>query len=226
MSLSKKNPWRQVRDEREAVVEKAWKKLRNKYGIKAGYDRISIQPGWIQLVDQTLGEMIAAGWDRELHQLKQKFCALVIYIGAANRDVIEAIRRGIALSVQSCEYCGEPHELTIPRSGSALCLQCYNKEMDIIGRSEVFWRVRFYSPNSLDEKHGCFEAVEDDSDNIHVWDVGERLLVRHANKDGRLTNRYETRREAAEAASQAAKTWKPKVTELPDDYLKQIYGDV
>lgn len=89
-----------------------------------------IGEGWFTTVAHALRQLVAAGWDRELEQVKQKFCGLRIYLGDSyahdeNRPEFEAIIRHAEYQcAQICEFCGEPHFLTIPRSGMALCKEC------------------------------------------------------------------------------------------------------
>ncbi len=93
-----------------------------------GFD---IGPGWLPIVEQALDEMIAAGWDRQLDQTKQKFCTLRLYLrpqvgrDAASHEAIEAaVDRAVAECDYTCEDCGRPHGLEVPRSGVALCPDC------------------------------------------------------------------------------------------------------
>lgn len=91
---------------------------------QCGFD---IGPGWLPIVERALDEMIAAGWDRDLQQVKQKFCGLRIYIGESNEAIVAAIHKAEAECAKSCEHCGKPHGLEIPKLGSALCEECRSR---------------------------------------------------------------------------------------------------
>ncbi len=84
--------------------------------------------GWQQVVEDALDRMIAVGWNKELDQVKSKFCSLRIYIGKASDDVFAIIDETTALCDTMCEECGKPHELIVPRSGTALCETCKEGE--------------------------------------------------------------------------------------------------
>lgn len=87
-----------------------------------------IGAGWIPTVVVTLDKMIAAGWDRDLSQVKQKFGGLRIYTGWVSPPVQQIISAAEATCDKLCEWCGEPHGLNIPLSGTALCPECRETE--------------------------------------------------------------------------------------------------
>lgn len=77
-------------------IEAYWDETRKRidvmldgYGIKKVRCGVSIGPGWLPVVHKALGQMIEAGWDKELHQVKQKFCQLRIYIGEGMYDNVD-----------------------------------------------------------------------------------------------------------------------------------------
>ena len=84
--------------------------------------------GWLETVEATLDEMIGAGWDRVLQQVKSKFCGLRIYIGKADREVRDLISAAEELCSRMCEQCGAQHGLKIPMTGIALCPECKDKK--------------------------------------------------------------------------------------------------
>ena len=88
--------------------------------------------GWLPIVEEALDKMIAAGWDKQLDQVKQKFCGLRIYTGIASDEVRKIIAKAEAKANIACEHCGQPHGLEIPRGGIALCPACEAKDMAAI----------------------------------------------------------------------------------------------
>ncbi len=65
------------RDISKAAAEMILKKfdiLEPRCGFSTG-------PGWVRPIEKCFEKMIAAGWNKDLAQVKQKFCQLRIYIG-------------------------------------------------------------------------------------------------------------------------------------------------
>lgn len=83
-----------------------------------------IGPGWLPVVFATLTEMIDAGWNKDLHQVKEKFCGLRIYIGEADGEIYDIIHEAERKCSTMCESCGKPHGLKIPKTGMAACERC------------------------------------------------------------------------------------------------------
>jgi hypothetical protein len=84
--------------------------------------------GWMPIVENALKKMIAAGWNKDLYQVKQKFCGLRIYIGSPwdNEGAVnDIIKEAESKAAEACESCGKPHGLEIPRAGQAMCEECY-----------------------------------------------------------------------------------------------------
>ncbi len=114
---SRQAMWDKVRARAKAFLESR--------GIAFPRSGFGILPGWQDAVEHALDEMIAAGWDKDLHQVKQKFGGLRIYVAPfANDEVRAIIKRTEALVDTLCEYCGNLHGRTIPLSGNALCPDC------------------------------------------------------------------------------------------------------
>lgn len=108
-------------------------RIMNRLGIEEPRCGFGIGLGWMPVVERALEEMIAAGWDRELHQVKQKFCGLRIYIGAGQwtrgdelrpTSIGAAILRAEKECESICEVCGKEREKKGTRSGWALCDAC------------------------------------------------------------------------------------------------------
>ena len=95
--------------------------------IKPPQCGFSIGDGWFPIVEVALEKMVAAGWDHDLQQVKQKFCGLRIYIGDTNQRIDEIISWAEALCWRACEHCGKPHGIDFRGFGGwgeALCEEC------------------------------------------------------------------------------------------------------
>jgi hypothetical protein len=102
------------------------------YSGYAGY----VRKGWIPILDRLAEDLIALGWDRTLHQVKQKFGGLCFYTGRLPSATFEAVRHRIdeamAESRRTCEECGAPGR-TAPVGGpdgwvETLCPRCFERE--------------------------------------------------------------------------------------------------
>lgn len=79
-----------------------------KYDVKYPYCGASVGPGWVPLVDRLIARLIDFGWDRDCHQIKEKFGGLRFYIGAGSEELWSAIDDAEKESVRTCEECGAP----------------------------------------------------------------------------------------------------------------------
>jgi hypothetical protein len=70
----------------------------------------SIGPGWYSLVANLINELIETGWDKEIHQVKEKFGGLRFYIGYGDDKIYKIISKYESLSYKTCEDCGEEGE--------------------------------------------------------------------------------------------------------------------
>jgi len=70
-----------------------------------------IESGWYALVKDLIAKLIELGWDKEIHQVKQKYGGLRFYTGATSDEMHTAIREYENLSYKTCEVCGEPGEV-------------------------------------------------------------------------------------------------------------------
>ena len=68
---------------------------------------MDIGEGWYQLMHDLLEELIKTDWDRDIHQIKEKFGGLRFYVGGASQEVFDIISRYEELSYETCEVCGE-----------------------------------------------------------------------------------------------------------------------
>ena len=81
----------------------------------------SIEDGWLQLVHDLIEELIAAGWDKELLQAKEKF-GLRFYIADGSSELHQIITKYEVMSRTICEGCGEPGEPGVTKTGWHLTL--------------------------------------------------------------------------------------------------------
>lgn len=79
--LQNQDHWEDTRAEGKNVLERL--------GIDNPRCGFGIAMGWMPTVERALEKMIAAGWDKDLHQVKQKFCGLRIYIGAGTFENVD-----------------------------------------------------------------------------------------------------------------------------------------
>jgi hypothetical protein len=88
----------------------------------------SVGPGWYGLLKKLIEESIAAGWDRQICQVKEKFGGLRFYINGASTEVHDIISKYENLSYEICEECGEPG--TVRGGGwiQTLCDKHYEKK--------------------------------------------------------------------------------------------------
>lgn len=114
-------------------VDNEMERLLEELGIHHPRCGAYVGAGWFPIVERALRAMVDAGWDRELHQIKQKFCGLRIYVGATSDEVDAIIDEADRLCSAACEECGEPHGLETPRYGIALCRDCAEREGRLYG---------------------------------------------------------------------------------------------
>jgi hypothetical protein len=67
----------------------------------------SVGDGWLQLLHDCIAELLAAGWDKHVLQIKEKFGGLRFYIGSSSQEVHDIIMKYEELSYETCEVCGE-----------------------------------------------------------------------------------------------------------------------
>lgn len=87
----------------------------------------SVGPGWYGLIKSLIEKSIAAGWNKEVCQVKEKFGGLRFYINGASTEVHDIISQHEKLSYEICEQCGEPGEVRGGGWIQTLCDKHYNK---------------------------------------------------------------------------------------------------
>ncbi len=99
-----------------------------KHGIQDPSCGADIGPGWVPIVDRLIRDLLAAGWDGECAQIKEKFGGLRFYVGGNyNAAIDDLISQAEQESIRTCEHCGEPGTR---RSGGwivTLCVGCAAK---------------------------------------------------------------------------------------------------
>jgi len=106
-------------------------------GLKNGYysDRPNIVvcicecgSGWLQMIHDLIEELIEAGWDKRICQIKEKFGGLRFYIGEGNTEIFDIISKYEELSYEICEKCGSTEDVETGGKGwiSSLCSKCRN----------------------------------------------------------------------------------------------------
>lgn len=67
--------------------------------------------GWLQILHDCIAELLEAGWDKHILQIKEKFGGLRFYIGSGTEEIHNIITKYESLSYETCEDCGEQGEL-------------------------------------------------------------------------------------------------------------------
>ncbi len=86
--------------------------LLNKYGIDYPRCGAGVGDGWMPLVERLIVDLIALGWDRDCHQIKEKFGGLRFYVGEVSEECRARITAAEEESERTCEVCGSPGKLT------------------------------------------------------------------------------------------------------------------
>jgi hypothetical protein len=87
--------------------------------VSAGF--FEVGPGWYDMLKNLIDELIAAGWDKQICQVKEKFGTLRFYVNSASDECYKIISKYEKLSSTVCENCGEPGKL---RQGGWLATLC------------------------------------------------------------------------------------------------------
>lgn len=86
--------------------------LLDKYEIKYPRCGFDLPSGWVKLVDELIPKLITAGWDKDLHQVKEKFGGLRFYIGEGSEEVNRLINEAEDSSFKICIVCGSSENVT------------------------------------------------------------------------------------------------------------------
>lgn len=72
---------------------------------------LAIDDGWLQIVEDLIGELLDDGWDKQVCQIKEKFGFLRFYTNGGSDNHYDIISKYEILSGTICEKCGEPGEI-------------------------------------------------------------------------------------------------------------------
>lgn len=75
--------------------------------LKDPYCGCDVGPGWIPLLDDLVTKLVSLGWDKDLHQVKEKFGGLRFYVGETTETMEEAISQAEEKSWGVCSECGK-----------------------------------------------------------------------------------------------------------------------
>lgn len=110
----------------EALIEK--------YKIKIDREGTHIPPGWLGLVERAFEELILAGWNRNVLQIKQKFAGLVLLIDFGSPEELYDIVAAVEVeSYTVCEVCGGPGV----NIGNFMATRCLGKGHDAMSWQEI-----------------------------------------------------------------------------------------
>lgn len=91
--------------------------------LYSGFDG-TVGEGWVPVLDRLAADLVALGWDRDLHQIKEKFGGLRFYTGQTTPEMDRRIDQAEAECWQTCENCGAPGEAKGPGWLLTLCETC------------------------------------------------------------------------------------------------------
>lgn len=67
----------------------------------------SVGDGWLELLQNCIEELVRAGWDKKVTQVKEKFGGLRFYTGPMDDECHKIVKKYENLSYQICEVCGK-----------------------------------------------------------------------------------------------------------------------
>ena len=117
------NPKIEEQTQKEALCLEFERYLQSIGGLKSAWytDKVPIisrnicscGDGWLPMIQNLIQELIDAGWNKEISQIKEKFGSLRFYIGGGSDEMYTIIGKYEHKSLEICEECGEPGELVI-----------------------------------------------------------------------------------------------------------------
>jgi hypothetical protein len=72
---------------------------------------LTVSEGWYDIIKSLIDELMALGWDRRVHQVKEKFGGLRFHVENIPEGGEEIIRKYESLSYKICEKCGNEGQL-------------------------------------------------------------------------------------------------------------------
>jgi hypothetical protein len=110
--------------------------LLTKYGIERPRCGWTPCEGWSNILDQLISELIKIGWDKDLHQCKEKFGGLRFYVGQTTPEMDTLISKAEREASKVCCACGV--EATVTDGCYEFCKSCH--ELDVANAAE--WESR------------------------------------------------------------------------------------
>lgn len=82
-----------------------------------------VKEGWYNIIQACIDELLKLGWNKRIHQVKEKFGGLRFYVGDEDMPTggYEVIEKYEKLSITTCEICGNDGVL---RKGNWLKTLC------------------------------------------------------------------------------------------------------
>jgi hypothetical protein len=78
--------------------------------------------GWFPHVKKLIETLVSMGWDKELHQIKEKFGSMRFYTGSVTPEMQELITSYENMTFKMCEVCGEEGKISGHGGYWAKCL--------------------------------------------------------------------------------------------------------
>ncbi len=101
--------------------------LLKKYGIENPRCGAGCGDGWLPMIEELIQKLIAAGWDKDCTQIKEKFGGLRFYIGAGTSEIHNLCAEYEDRSFKVCEACGAPGKVVGTDWIATLCDGCAKK---------------------------------------------------------------------------------------------------
>ena len=109
---------------------KTLNELLTRYGIKDPPVVSDCMPGWLPLVEELIQSLVSIGWDKDLHQIKEKFGTLRFYIGQETPEMRELIMDAEKRTSSICDMCGCFAQLIKRPYWRVRCDRCFDKHED------------------------------------------------------------------------------------------------
>ena len=82
---------------------------------------LGVSEGWFSLIKDLIDELLALGWNRRIHQVKEKFGGLSFYADNIPDSGYDVITKYENMSRFVCEKCGKSGQLRIGEWLQTLC---------------------------------------------------------------------------------------------------------
>lgn len=125
---AEQSPEPAVADEQPSLLPcKTLDELFARYGIPNPPVVSDCLPGWLPLVEELVQDLIKMGWDKDLHQIKEKFGTLRFYIGEDTPEMRTRIMDAEKRTLSICDTCGAFAQLIKRPNWVVRCDDCYRK---------------------------------------------------------------------------------------------------